>query len=120
MSNPEIRRLVRLQAMLTACAVLVSAVLSHDKLGAALSALIGGACVIIPALIYARVAYKRRRAAPEELLKAHFAAEAVKFLLTILMFGAAFAFFKDLSVAGLFGGYIAAVSGYWFKLLVKN
>ncbi|MDN0074634.1 ATP synthase subunit I [Crenobacter sp. SG2303] len=120
MINPEIRRLVRLQGMLTACAVLVSAVLSHNRLSAVLSALIGGSSVIIPALVYARIAYKRRRAAPAELLKAHFAAEAVKFLLTISMFGAAFAFFKDLSVAALFGGYIAAVSAYWFKLLVKN
>ncbi|BBF87252.1 hypothetical protein DLM_3667 [Aquitalea magnusonii] len=53
------------------------------------------------------------------LMKAHFKAEAVKFMLTVLMFGASLVFFKDLSVVGLLAGFFATVSGYWLGLLIK-
>lgn len=41
---------------------------------------------ILPGLLYAKLAYSRRRVAPQVLLKAHFRAEAAKLLLTIALF----------------------------------
>lgn len=100
--------------------MLLMAILGHDGLPAVVSALIGGLICVVPSAVYARLAYARRHVPPAELLKGHYKAEAVKFGLTIIMFGATLVFFKDLSVVGLFCGYGAAISGYWFGLLIKN
>ena len=47
---------------------------------------------MVPALVYARIAYAKRHVSPAELMKAHFRAEAVKYVLTILLFGATLVF----------------------------
>ena len=120
MINPEVRRIVRLQVTLTGVAMLIGAIVGLGSVAVPVSVLLGGLSVIVPALVYAKIAYSKRHVAPLVLMQAHFKAEAVKFVLTILMFGATLMFFKDLSVAGLFGGFFAAVSGYWFGLLIKN
>lgn len=120
MINPEVKRVVRLQLVLTLVAVLVGAAISGFSLKLPVSVMIGGLCAIVPALLYGKIAYARRHEPPAVLMKAHFKAEAVKFVTTLLMFGAALVFFKDLSVVGLFGGYMTATSGYWFGLLIKN
>lgn len=120
MINREVKRVVRLQVMLTLAAVLVGAVIGGFSPILPISVMIGGLCVIIPALLYGKIAYARRHEPPVVLMRAHFKAEAVKFVTTLLMFGAALVFFKDLSVVGMFGGYMTATSGYWFGLLIKN
>lgn len=120
MVNPEVKRVVRLQIRLVVAAVLLGIVLSHGTVALPVSIVIGGLAGIVPALLYIRIAYAKRHIPPAELMKAHFKAESAKFMLTLVMFGAAMVFFKDLSVAGLFGGYVATVAGYWFGLLIKN
>jgi ATP synthase protein I len=120
MNNPDAKRVIRLQVRLTLLAVAASVVIAGPALNVPVSALIGGLCAILPALAYVHIAGAVNRVSPAELMRAHYKAEAVKFVLTLLLFGGALAFFKDLSVAGLFGGYIAATSAYWFGLLIKN
>lgn len=120
MVNPEIGRVVRLQVLLTLAAALVAAVISRLDAAVVGGVLAGGVSVIVPALVYARIAYARRWVPPAELLQAHFKAEAVKFMLTVFIFMGLILFFKNLSVPALFIGYFAAASGYWFGLLIKN
>ncbi|GGY15201.1 ATP synthase subunit I [Paludibacterium paludis] len=120
MVYPEVKRIVRLQARLVVVAALLGVALGGASFALPVSILIGGLAGIVPALVYIRIAYARRHVPPSELMRAHFKGEAAKFILTLVMFGAAMAFFKDLSVAGLFGGYLATVAGYWFGLLIKN
>ncbi|AUH53447.1 hypothetical protein CXB49_23045 [Chromobacterium sp. ATCC 53434] len=120
MIYPEVKRVLRLQASLTGLAVVVALLASAGNAATGLSALLGGLVVLGPALLYARIAYAKRHAAPMVLIKAHFLAEAVKFCLTVLLSGAVLASFKDLSVVGFLGGFFAATSGYGFGLLIKN
>ncbi|WP_019102144.1 ATP synthase subunit I, partial [Chromobacterium haemolyticum] len=120
MVNPEVKRILRLQCTLVGVALLIGVVAGGGNLAIPVSVLLGGLSALVPALVYARIAYAKRHVAPAELMKAHFRAEAVKYVLTILIFGATLVFFKDLSIVGLFGGFFAAVSGYWFGLLIKN
>ena len=61
-----------------------------------------------------------QRGDPAAIMRSHYRAAAAKFILTLLLFGGVLLFFKDLSVPGLFGGFIAATSAYWFGLLIKN
>jgi ATP synthase protein I len=119
MNNPEISRVLRLQAKLVLTAVAISALIGWGRLNIPLSTFLGGACALIPALVYCRIAYARRHVAPVLLMRAHFRGEMVKFAMTVAMFGCVLMFYKNLSVAGLFGGYFVAVSGYWFGLLIK-
>lgn len=74
---------------------------------------------MVPALVYARIAYAKRHVSPAELMKAHFRAEAVKYVLTILLFGATLVFFKDLSIVGLFGAFCRRVR-LLVRALIKN
>nr|WP_199066594.1 ATP synthase subunit I [Chromobacterium sp. ASV5] len=120
MVNLEVRRILRLQATLVGVAMLIGLISSAGSAPVAVSVMLGGVAVIVPALVYARIAYAKRHVPPMELMKAHFKAEAVKFCLTALLSAAVLVFFKDLSVAGFLGGFFAAVSGYGFGLLVKN
>ncbi|KZE33565.1 ATP synthase protein I [Crenobacter luteus] len=118
MMSPEVKRVVRLQvAMTVAATVLVALFAGQD---AALSALAGGAVVVIPALLYGRVSGAPGRAAPAVLMRAHYKAEAYKFLLTVVLMVVVGAFFKSLSIPALVLGYLSAASGYWFGLLIKN
>lgn len=119
MQNAEVGRVLRLQAKLLVVAVLLGAVLSGGTMVVPVSVLLGGLSALIPAAVYARIAYAKRHVPPAVLMKAHFKAEAVKFLLTVFMFGASLVFFKDLSVVGLLAGFFATVSGYWLGLLIK-
>lgn len=120
MINPDAKRVLRLQVRLTLVAMIASVVVAGAVPSVPVSVLIGGLCAMVPALAYVKIAGQVQRVPPAELMRAHYQAAAVKFVLTLLLFAGAFAFFKDLSVAGMFGGYIAATSAYWFGLLSNS
>lgn len=120
MINPDAKRVVRIQFRLTLLAMLLGLVAADAPLNAAMSVLLGGLCAIIPALVYIRIAGTLQRGDPAAIMRSHYRAAAAKFILTLLLFGGVLLFFKDLSVPGLFGGFIAATSAYWFGLLIKN
>ncbi|RXZ43664.1 ATP synthase subunit I [Crenobacter cavernae] len=120
MVNPEVRRVLQLQILFTLVAVIAAAAWGGVDSPLPGSILVGGAAAFLPALAYARIAYARRRISPAELMRAHFIAEAVKFLLTVVIFGVVALFFKNMSVPALVIGYLVAASAYWFGLLSKN
>src|SRR5262245_16882070 len=120
MVNPEVARVVRLQVLLTISAAVVVALIGGMSIALAGGVLAGGMSVIVPASVYARIAYARRPVPPAVLMQAHFKSEVVKFILTVFIFMGLLLVFKDLSVPALFIGYFAAASGYWFGLLIKN
>ncbi|MBV8047793.1 MAG: ATP synthase subunit I [Paludibacterium sp.] len=119
MNNPEVMRVLRLQLKLTLAAVALSAILGGGRLNIMVSTLLGGLSALIPAWVYSRIAYAKRHVPPSVLMRAHFRGEAVKFMLTVAMFGCVLLYYRNFSVAGLFCGYFAAISGYWFGLLIK-
>ncbi|MBB5018064.1 ATP synthase protein I [Chitinivorax tropicus] len=87
----------------------------------ALSSLAGGAIGVISSLVYAVVANGDRHRAPQVIIKAHFAAEMLKFTAVVIMFALAVIFLRnELSAPALFGGYLATTLGYWAALMFKN
>jgi len=120
MAKPDVGSILRLQLKLVLAAAVIGAMLGGLRAGVIVSTVLGGVSAVFPAWVYSRIAFAKRHVPPSELMRAHFKGEAVKMLMTVAMFGCVMKLYKDLSVAGLFGGYLAAVSGYWFGLLVKS
>lgn len=85
---------------------------------AAKSALIGGAIAFIPGAFYAMRILRSRHASPQRMLRAHYAGEFGKLALTAVLFGATFAWMKEVTVLPLFAAYIATLLVYWAALLM--
>lgn len=86
---------------------------------AAVSALIGGAIAVVPSAFYAWRVVRARNAPVQRLLWAHYAAEFGKLALTVVLFGATFAWMKEVSVLPLFAAYIATLLVYWAALVTS-
>jgi len=86
---------------------------------AAGSALIGGAIAVVPGAFYAWRVIRSRNAPAQRLLRAHYAAEFGKLALTVVLFGATFAWMKEVSVLPLFAAYIATLLVYWAALVMS-
>lgn len=82
---------------------------------AAVSATIGGAIGFVPGAVYALTIM--RPGSPERMLRAQYAGEFRKLLLTVLMFAATFAWVNDISVIAVLSTYVATLSAYWAALL---
>ena len=119
MVKSVVKRILLLQ-----CALVVGAMLIGLFTGEAVrivgSVFLGGFLVLAPSMAYVRIAYARPDAAPSLLLKAHFLAEAIKYAISLVLFCCVFVIYKDVSMVGLWSGIFAAISGYWFGLLIKN
>ena len=87
---------------------------------AARSALIGGAIAVVPGVFYAWRVIRSRNAPPQRLLQAHYIAEFGKLALTFVLFGATFAWMKEVSVLPLFAAYIATLLVYWAALVMSD
>ena len=85
---------------------------------AAKSALIGGAIAFIPGAFYAIRIFRSRYDSPDRMLRAHYAGEFGKLALTAVLFGATFAWVKEVTVLPLFAAYIATLLVYWAALLM--
>jgi ATP synthase protein I len=85
---------------------------------AAKSALLGGAIAFIPGAFYALRIIRSRHSPPDRLLRAHYAGEFGKLMLTVFLFGATFAWVKEISVLPLFAAYIATLLVYWAALVM--
>ena len=113
----EVAKVLRWQVRLTAVSMLLGSILVSPPLIGLLLALAGGMLAILPGLLYAKLAYARRRVAPQVLLKAHFRAEAAKLLLTIALFVVVLLVFKSVSAPALLGAFVLAQAAYWISLL---
>ena len=86
---------------------------------AAGSALIGAGIAVVPGAFYAWRVIRSRSAPPERLLRAHYSAEFGKLALTFVLFGAVFAWVREVSVLPLFAAYIATLLVYWAALVMS-
>ena len=84
----------------------------------ALSGALGGVAAFIPNLYFA---FKMQRASGEEarkIVRAFYAGESGKLLLTAALFGLIFQI-PNIEILPLLAGYVAALSVFWFALLMR-
>lgn len=108
--------IIVMQGMVALCVGMIFLMFSGSV--AAKSAFIGGAIGFLPSVLYALRVIRSRHGTPERLLRAHYAGEFGKLALTAILFGATFAWIKELSVLPLFAAYTATLLVYWAALLM--
>jgi ATP synthase protein I len=111
-----VSQILGLQVAVALLAALVFLVWSGAA--AAMSALVGGVIAVMPGAFYALRVIRSRGATPDRMLRAHYAGEFGKLVLTFAMFAAAFAWMKNVSVLSLFAAYIATLAAYWAALVM--
>jgi len=108
--------IIGLQVAVTLAAVLIVWFASGER-GSAVSAVWGGSIGFLSAWVYVRVVQAAQARGPNELVKAHYLAQALKFGVTIALFGATFVVAKQIAPLPLFLTYIATLLTYWAGLL---
>jgi ATP synthase protein I len=73
---------------------------------------------VAPGAFYAWRVIRTRNAPAQGLLRAHYAAEFGKLALTFVLFGATFAWVKEVSALPLFAAYMATLLVYWAALVM--
>jgi ATP synthase protein I len=77
---------------------------------AAFSAALGGIACILPNLLFARLAFRYSAAESAGLvMKWFYIGEAIKIIVTVLIFALSLTWFKDLNIAAMFITYIIAL-----------
>ena len=116
--HPQIRWILRRQAMVTLAAGLLAGMsLGFD---AAVSAALGGGIAVSSALAYAWRAWRQSGAGEidaKSAFNAQVAAEGYKFAITLLLFALVFKNYARLAALPLFLTYAATVVVYWLALL---
>lgn len=82
-----------------------------------MSALWGGSIGFGSALAYARAMRVPPGSPPSDFARAQYRAQVLKFIFTLVCFGATFAFVKDIAPLPLFLTYAATLMVYWVALL---
>lgn len=113
----KIGKVIVLQLMLSLLASLIL-LLAVGK-DAALSAAQGGAVAYLAALVYALRSALQRDKTPEAALQAQYAAERLKFLVTVILFSVIFVFNKRIQVIEFFLTYLAMLLVYFAALLME-
>ena len=85
---------------------------------AAKSAVLGGVIGIVPTTMYGLVVLGGKFGPPRTVLSRHYIGEFSKLVFTLLLFGAVFAWVKELSALPLFAAYLLTLAAYWAALLV--
>jgi len=97
-----------------ATAVIFPLVLLPFGMIAAWSAALGGLACLVPSLAFAYRAFRFSGArSAQKILRSFYSGEAVKLVLTALMFTLIFINVKTLNVGALFGGFILVQSVIW-------
>lgn len=105
-----------LQVAVTLAAGLIVWLVS-GKGESAVSAVWGGSIGFLSALVYVRVVRAARGRGPSELVRAHYLAQALKFGVTLALFGATFVIATRIAPLPLFLTYIATLLTYWAGLI---
>jgi ATP synthase protein I len=88
---------------------------------AAVSALLGGAAVVIPnGFLAARLLKPNRDVSARAMMRSAWIGEIGKLLLTVLLFGVIFGVVRPIQPASVFAGFIAAQLVVFGALLVGN
>ncbi len=113
-----IRRLLLIQ--LSIAAIFPMALLPFG-INAALSAAAGGLASLLPNLYFAYRTFKYSGArSAQMILRAFYSGEAIKLVMTALIFAVVFKYLKTLNVAALFGGFIMVQMAVWLTPLLSN
>lgn len=113
-----VRRILHWQLWIIALIFSVS--MSVGGWPSARSALLGGLVGFVPNLYFAmRFGSGDKARTAQHLVKAFYAGEATKLVLTALLFLLVFQL-PDLRYVPLFGGFIAVLAVFWFALLFLN
>jgi ATP synthase protein I len=109
--RPPYYRLLWVQLLTTGILALVA---TFQTLEAGVSALCGGMIAIIPQSIFFLLAFRYRGARRmQQAVQSLFVAEAVKFGLTVVLFGLVFGLVQPSNPIFLLSTYIAVVSVHW-------
>ena len=113
----KVRRIIMMQLLIAVVVSLAFWLLSGFKAG--YSAAAGGAiCIVTHALFAAKLfSYSGARQA-QAILNAFYYGEALKLILTALLFAGIF-YFGEVAVLPLFIGFIATQFGNWLALIVR-
>jgi len=88
---------------------------------AAMSAALGGIACLVPSLAFAYRAFRFSGArSAKKILSSFYSGEAIKLVLTALIFALIFINVKTLNVAALFGGFILVQSVIWATILLTG
>jgi ATP synthase protein I len=108
--------IIGLQVAVTLAAGLIVWLASGEG-RSAVSALWGGSIGFLSALVYARVIQSARGQGPNELVRAHYVAQALKFAVTVTLFGTTFVVAKHVAPLPLFLTYASTLLAYWAGLI---
>jgi F0F1-type ATP synthase assembly protein I len=108
--------IIGLQIAATAVSGVVVGATTRD-LGATVSALWGGSIGFLSAATYAIAMRAPRGSGPDDLLRAQYRAQGLKFAVTLGLFGITFAIAKDVSPLPLLLTYCLTLLAYWAALL---
>ncbi len=89
-------------------------------LQSALSALAGGGIGVMGSMAYAWRAMRRDATSPKKAHQAQMLAEAYKFAVTVLLFGAVFLYYKEVVALPLFTTFALTFVVYWMALLKQR
>ena len=113
-----VRRLVLLQI---AIASIIPLVLMPFGMIAAISGAAGALACLLPNLYFAHRAFRYSGArAAKKILRSFYAGEAIKLVLTAVMFALVFKYLRPINVAAVFGGFIAVQMAIWVTPLIGS
>ena len=118
-SQPVIvKRLLLVQAAL---AVVIPLILLPFGMNTALSAAAGGLASLIPNLYFAYRTFRYSGARSARMIvRSFYSGEAVKLVLTAVIFALVFKYLKTLNVAAMFGGFIMVQMAVWVTPLLSD
>jgi ATP synthase protein I len=111
----EYLQVIKLQLFIVIACGLITFVVTHN-LNTTISALLGGALVLLPAMLYVKFAYSRKVISAERVLARHKKAELIKFLANVGGFVVVFSCFRQVQALVLFAAYVVTLSSYWLIL----
>jgi ATP synthase protein I len=112
----SILKIIGLQVIISAVAAVLAFLLAGAL--AARSVFLGGAIGFIPSAAYGVLVLRKPFGTPQGLLQRQYLGEFSKLVLTLALFGATFAWVKEISVPLLFAGYALTLAVYWAALLL--
>lgn len=119
----DVKHVVPLTLLVQACASVAAAAVCWAWQGevAGVSALLGGAAVVVPnGFLAARLLAPSRDQTAKAMMRAAWFGEIGKLLLTVLAFGVIFGFVRPISPLAVFAGFIAAQVVVFGALLVGS
>jgi ATP synthase protein I len=88
--------------------------------GAAVSALMGGLVAFLPNLVFSLgLGVRDDRRTAKDVARIFFGGEALKLLLTAVLFAAAY-HVQGVEILPLMAGFVSALTVFWFALLVRG